>query len=141
MLPMLRSASEVTRAVQRGDADGLERREARLDQQFDLALIGVAGDDAASPGRIGAGDEHAAGAGKRALERHRLGKQPGIQQRIRPLSCLRHPRVGLLELLLQLRRQHVEPRRHRTARREGLEHGERRGQRDALVDQLLDQRA
>ena len=119
-------------AVQRADADRLERREARLDEQLELPLVRVPGNDSAAAGRIGAGDEHAAGARERALERQRLGKQ----RRVDRLLVLRRALVVLLELLFQLRQQHVEAGRHRTARREGLEHRQRGRQRD-----LLDRRA
>ncbi len=43
-----RVAAEVLRAVQRADRDRFERREARFDQQLDLPLIRVAGNDAAA---------------------------------------------------------------------------------------------
>ena len=50
-------------------------------------------------------------------------------------------RVPLLESALQDRIEHLETRRHGPPRRERLEHGERRGHRDAAVDQELHQRA
>ncbi len=58
--------SEVRGAVQRADADRFERRESGLDEQLDLALIRVAGNDAAATGGIGAGNEPAARASTNA---------------------------------------------------------------------------
>ena len=43
-----RFAAEILRAVERRDLDRFERREAGLDQQLDLALIRIAGNDAAA---------------------------------------------------------------------------------------------
>src|SRR5579864_2503887 len=53
-------STEVLGAVQGADGDRFERREPRLDEQLRLALVGVAGNDAARPGRIRAGHEQAA---------------------------------------------------------------------------------
>src|ERR1041385_1603575 len=63
-------AAEVLRAVERRDLDRLDRREPALDQELDLALVAEAGEHAAVAGRIGAGDQEAAGGDERALERH-----------------------------------------------------------------------
>ena len=132
-----RVAAEILRAVQRADRDRFERRETGLDQQLDLPLIGEAGDDAARAGRIGAGDQRAAGLHERALHPHRLREQAPR----RPTADSASARsMRALEVRLELRRQDVEPGRHRTSGRERLEHGERRGQRDVFVDELLHQR-
>src|SRR6266576_2299460 len=45
-------SAEVRRAVQRADLDCLERRQAALDEQLGLALVGVAGDHATAARRV-----------------------------------------------------------------------------------------
>jgi len=127
---------EVLGTVERADGDRFERRETGLDQELELALVRVTGDHAASTGRIGARDQEATGFDERALEDQRLRKQLRIDR----LLILLRAVVVLQELLFELRHQHVESRRQRTARRERLEDGQRRRQRDFLVDQLLDER-
>src|SRR4030095_3270138 len=96
-----RLAPEVTRAIQRRDADGLERREPRIDEQFNLSLVGEAGNDAARPGRIGPGDQQTAGACERQFELLGFREQPQVWRF--PVLC--DTRVVLVELLLELRRQ------------------------------------
>src|SRR5262249_46668605 len=101
----------------------------------ELALIRESGDDASRSGGIGAGEQHAARARKRALERHRFGKQLRVDRfRVGGGTLAR-----ALEVVPQRWCQHVKARRHRPARREGFEHRERRRERDALVDELADQ--
>src|SRR5262245_53144015 len=60
--PRERASAQIGRAVQGGDLDRLERREACFDEQLERALIRVAGDHAAAAGGVGAGEERAAGA-------------------------------------------------------------------------------
>src|SRR5436853_604848 len=67
-------------------------------------------------------------------------ERPRKQRRVNRLRVLRGVLIRLLELLLQLRQQHVEAGRRWTSGREGLEHGQRRRQRDLPVDQLLHER-
>jgi len=53
--PRTIGAPEKRRAIQRADANRLQRREAALDQQLQLVLVRVARDDAAATGGIRAG--------------------------------------------------------------------------------------
>jgi len=80
--------------------------------------------------RIGAGEEHPARFRERALERHAFRQQRLVQR----LLILLRSRVSGFELRLQLRQQHVDPRRQRSARRERLEHRHRRRERDVLCE-------
>jgi len=77
-----------------------------------LPLIRIAGNDAATAGRIGAGDEHAAGFRERVLEHHHLGEEFRVDARPRGRGGLR---VALLELRLQIGQEHVEARRFSAA--------------------------
>src|SRR5258708_34246407 len=106
--PDARGPSQIGGAVQRTDTDRLHRCETFLDEQLELALVGVAGDDPAAARRIGPRDQQAAGAREGALERERLRKERLVNR----LRVLRSALVALLELLLQLRQQHAQPRRH-----------------------------
>ena len=73
-------ASEVRRAVERADLDGLERRESALDEQLELALVGESGDHAAAARRIGAGEQRSAGAEEIHLELTRLGEERRVRR-------------------------------------------------------------
>ena len=48
--------------------------------------------------------------------------------------------IALLELLAENRIEHVEPRRHRPAGRERLEHGERGRERDVVLYEIFNER-
>src|SRR5271163_4495724 len=60
----------IPRAVLRGDLNGLDGSESRLDEQLDFALIAEAGEDAAVAGRIGPGEEQASRFGEGHLKIH-----------------------------------------------------------------------
>ena len=68
--------AEVGRAVQGGDPDRLDRREASLDQQLDLALVAEAGHDAAIAGRIRPGEQQAAGGDELPLQAQVVAHRP-----------------------------------------------------------------
>src|SRR3954463_2785689 len=53
--------SQVLRAIQRGHLDGFEGGEPRVDEQLELALVGIAGHHAAVARGIRAGEEQSAG--------------------------------------------------------------------------------
>src|SRR5512133_3782603 len=59
--------AEELRAVGRGDPDGFDGRESAFDEELDVAEIGETGEGASVAGRVGAGDEEAAGFGEGAL--------------------------------------------------------------------------
>ena len=64
----LRVDLEQPGAIGGRDLDGLERSQAGLDEQFDGAPVAIAGDATAVAGRVGAGDQQAAGAEEFRLE-------------------------------------------------------------------------
>src|SRR4029077_7694879 len=70
-------ASEEDRAVQSGDANGLHRWKAGVDQQLDFPLIAKAWNVAADADRIWSREKEAAGCHECPLEVHVAAKQKG----------------------------------------------------------------
>src|SRR4029078_5217137 len=123
-------AAEVRRTVERRDLDRFERRESALDEQLHGALIGVSRNHAATASRVRPDNQRPAGAKEIHLELTRLREE----RRVRRSRTAVRGTVGVLELITQLREQHVEPGRQWPTGRECLEYGERGCDRDMSLD-------
>src|SRR4029078_4156225 len=100
-------AAEVRRTVERRDLDRFERRESALDEQLHGALIRVSRNHAATASRVRPDIQRPAGAKEIHLELTRLREERRVRRSRTALRGI----VALLELITQLREQHVEPRR------------------------------
>src|SRR5258706_9504245 len=133
--PGATGAPEKCRAVQCADADRLERCEAALDEQLKLVLVRVAGDDSAGTGGVRAREQQSASTRECQLHCLRL-----CEERTESGARIgRRSRVALLELSAKLRLEHIQPRRQRATRNEGLENRKSRCECDAPLDELRDQ--